>query len=798
MVPHSPAEKEGCAWQTRAWLAGALGLLLVLAAVGMVFHRYSNDLTLMLPADANVRRVLGFLNESSLSHDIVVSLALVDEQRTTADLIGSVDTLCDSIKSPLFTSVTGAMGSEDALSEMMAFSRYTPQLLGPEEFAALTNRLTPEGVRDQLQRVHRMCLAPVSSFTVPFLRVDPLGMSGNLLRDMAQTLTSLGYDVTLTDGHLLSRDGRHALVILRTPVNVTDSQGARAAVGYLRARLEGLPSGVKGSIIAGHMHTVGNEVTVKHDILVTSLVATLAFLALFLISFHDLRATLVFVMPMGAVLLATNVADLFFHPLSAMVVGLSSVVAGISIDYGIYVYVATRHAGNSRETLRQIVKPVVFGALTTISVFATFFLSHTEGYRQLALISTLSFLFCLFCALFVLPRFLGPGATAPLSFKPAGGARQTSWRDGLCVAIWALVTLALTVSSTRLTLNNDATQMDGSGAEVLAADEAFHATWGGRTVPAVLVVPAHTQEEARERNDAVSARLVQSLGRSTVSSLATVWPSKVRRAENQHRWETFWSPVRRAELQAHLAQSGQAYGFATNAFDPFFARLQDPPGLDDTPQGVAFFARLQERFLTPTRDGYAALSFFPDTDDNLVRVAGATADSPGVFVVSRRQFGRMIASVSLGELAWLSLAGLAATVLLTILLLRQFRLTLLALLPVVTCVAAILGTAPLLHVSLNIPAMIAALMAISLVSDYGLFAAYDCQYGYRTGTSTAVALAAASTLIGAGALLFARHPTLFSFGFTLVVGVSAGFLTSRFVVPALHNVWRKARGRPQR
>lgn len=46
--------------------------------------------------------------------------------------------------------------------------------------------------------------------------------------------------------------------------------------------------------------------------------------------------------------------------------------------------------------------------------------------------------------------------------------------------------------------------------------------------------------------------------------------------------------------------------------------------------------------------------------------------------------------------------------------------------------------------------------------------------------------AAATTLIGAGALLFARHPMLFSVG---VTGVLSGYLSSVIVRPALNRLW---------
>jgi predicted RND superfamily exporter protein len=49
-----------------------------------------------------------------------------------------------------------------------------------------------------------------------------------------------------------------------------------------------------------------------------------------------------------------------------------------------------------------------------------------------------------------------------------------------------------------------------------------------------------------------------------------------------------------------------------------------------------------------------------------------------------------------------------------------------------------------------------------------------------------VTLSAVTTLIGAGVLLFARHPILFSIGLTMVTGVLAGYVSSLLVLPSLY------------
>lgn len=774
----------------RLLATGALAALVVAASVGLRFLGYSNDLGLMLPSDPGVQRTMRFLRESNLSREIVISLALRDGAYTTRDLIQATDRLIGSIHTPLVTEVTGTLVGSDAMQDMSAFLRYTPQLLSDEAFAAMTNRLTADGVRGRCKAIYLQCLQPVSSFTVPFMRADPLGASDGLLRDFSKLFASLGYAIEITDGHFVSKDGRHSLVVLKTPVEVTDSAGSRQLVGYLQQRLKELPDGVTGSLIAGHLHSISNEDIIRRDIELTSVVATIAFLALFLLCFRDFRAVLVFVMPLVAVVFATYVAWAVCPHLSAMVVGLSTVIAGIAIDYGIYVYVAIRRAGNGRDAIRRIIRPIAFGAFTTMSVFAAFFLSHTAGYRQLALLSTLSIALCLLFALYVLPRFItGDACAGDAAAPPVVPPQPARARDRRVLLVWVASLALLALSGTRLTFNEDVTQMDGTGREIKDAEEEFHRVWGGGTTPGVVVAPGRTLEEASCLSDAIFRKVVATGGRDQISSLSAIWPSRTQRSENLRRWEAFWSSDREEQLQQLLATGGQSYGFATNAFQPFFDRLHAAAPLDDEPKGVGFYQRMKDRFVVRTADGYQVLSFFPEGDDVLARMSAVAAECPGAFVVSRRHFGRMVSHAAMSELLLLAIVGIGATVLLTVLLLRSLRLSVLALVPVMGGLAAVAGAVPALGLSLNIPSIIASLVVVSIVSDYGMFVVYNCCYRYATGTQAAVSLAAASTLIGAGALLFARHPTLFAVGVTLVTGVLAGYLTSIFVIPPLYRLW---------
>lgn len=774
--------------------------LLVLAIIGLVIFfsvinlpkiKYDNNIETMLPANQDILRDMQFLRESGFSDKLVIDLKLNDKKHTAQDLILAVDQLTTSIKSPFVKEAIGNVSGINMISEMSSFLRYTPQLLGADSFSGMASKITPSGIKERFKFIYRQSLTPGGSFLMPFLRADPLGASTEILRNIEKLSTSLGYDVVVNNGHFISRDGRHAMVILKTPVVLTEGFGARKLVMYLSGELRKLPDFVSADIIAGHMHTVSNEDIIKRDIRLTSIIASLAFLLLFLLFFRDLKAVIIFLIPLAAVAISINITYLIFKNLSYFVIGMGTVIAGIAIDYGIYVYIAVRKAGNSQETVRQVIRPVIFGALTTISVFVVFFFSSVKGYHQLAFFSNFSIVFCLMFTLFIFPHFLSKEKNIPQS-PAAPKLREISGfkvHDRTLIFVWIAVMAILVILATGLRFNNDITQFDGVTKDVLLAEEEFHNAWGGKIIPAVFVASGNTLEGAYQANTDIYEAATKNIGKDNFTSFSSIWPGLNTRKANELRWQKFWSKEKENEFRKMLIGYGKVYNFSEDAFQPFFAQLHPVADLEVEPKGLAFFDHLKEQFVLKKDDAYQILSFFPDQDKYITRLSAISKNYPGSFIVSRKNFSNTISHALSSELIFLSLLAVCLTVGLTFLLLKDIRLSILVLVPVLTSLIMIAGIIRLVGLSLNMSSIIASMVVVGIVSDYGMFIVYYCKHKFKTGTYLAVTFAAVTTLIGTGVLLFARHPMLFSIGTTLTTGVLSGYLSSLIIIPPLYRLW---------
>jgi len=768
-------------------IAVVILLIIIASGFGVQFIPFSGSMESMLPADREIIRDMKFLRESDFSGKIVLSLKIKSPGHSLDELIAEADRLAQSLDQPLISKVESGASSEAIRDETLLFMRYAPQLVNENDLNLIGQKLTREGVKENLSRIYRQMLSPASSFLAPVLRADPLGISSVSLKNLLNLSGASGYEINFTDNHFVSRDGMHLMLILDTPVDIADSGGSRNLMEYLNSKISKLPGYISCDIIAGHTHSVSNEDVIKRDIAVTSVTAALAFLLIFLFNFRDYRAVIFFLIPMFSVLISMNISALVFGKLSYFVAGMGAVIIGIADDYGIHVYTAVRTSGRV-DAVKEVARPLLIAVLTTISVFGAFFFSNVAGYHELAFFAIVSILLCLGFVLFVFPYIIASRPLAlPVNNLPVKPAFAVS--DGFKILIWSVITGVLTLSAFNVKFDNDVQRLDGAGPAIMQAENEFHRVWGGRHQPAFFVVSGRTEEEALKLNEKVYARAVQVAGKEVFSSIAPVFPSKETRMANELRWRNFWQANRIEKTRNLIKEQGKIYNFSDKAFEPFFNNLNPTQAAGDKLPEFSFLGSIKERFVHKNDEGFQIVSFFPDSREYVSVMNKITKNHPGTFIVSRRSFSdRISLSVSREVLFLASIAGVLIMAL-TFLFLKNIKLTVISLAPVAGAIAAVLGGFSFLNISLTAPAIIAVMVVVGLCIDYGVFMLYSYHHELDTGTEKAVWVSALTTIVGAFSLLFARHPVLFSIGLTLTMGLIAGYLAAQFIVPALYRMW---------
>ncbi len=467
--------------------------------------------------------------------------------------------------------------------------------------------------------------------------------------------------------------------------------------------------------------------------------------------------------------------------LSYLVIGFGTAIVGIS-DYGLIMYIAMKRGTDSSQ-MGKLGKLVFMDAITTIFSFVVLIFSQIRGYQQLALFSIVCLVICLLFSLFVLPLTLSWKRYALVPDSTIGDRlKNFHWPVKLTLAIWILLTIVMLVLSFSVRFDSDVKKLDGSAPAVFKAEQNFHEIWGGKTNQAILVVTGRNFEEAMETNDRVYHEAINAVDREEFTSLALFWPSEKSRKENRDRWDRFWKQGREKKLKGLIREKSAAYGFSDRAFSPFFEGLYSRESDASHPGGL--IAHLQERFVV-NRDGECRImSFFPDEQRNIDALRPLTQKHSGTFIVSGRALSASISGFTIKEMYFLAPLAVLFNLVLTWLFFRNWKETLIALVPLLTGVVWLLGIMSLFDMPLNVVNIIAGVIASGVIVDYGLGITYEYRHNLNFGTVMAMTLSAASNVIGAGALLFARHPALYSTGVAMVICMVVGYLSSVLVVPS--------------
>jgi len=764
-------------------------LLIAAASIGLPFYQFEGNIDLMLPNDRDIRRSINFLRDSKLSDKVIISLALTSSDKTRKDLFNAADQLAASLPPSLFSKVITGISVLNVM-EALSVINYAPQMLGEKDLSFIDSQINAAGISEKLQGIYRQSLKPESIFMTSMSRTDPLGIRLLLLDKLRALPASMGYDVSIEDGHFVSRDGRHALLIIQTPVAMTDSPGCKKIVTALQEQTGRLPEYISADVIGGHLHTFSNEKVIKRDILVASTLLSVAFLLLFIAVFRDMRVILVFIAPLVAVILSIGLSYLILGKISYLVIGFGTAIAGISTDYGLHVYIAARKGAGASQRV-SLAKLLFVDAATTIFGFSALYFSHIQGYHQLASFSILCTIFSLVLALFILPLLLSMGKSNVLNPPEEKKLESLYLYKRMIVGSWALLTLAALFFSFNIKFDSEVTRLDGSEPEVLRAEKNFYDTWGGKISQAIFVVTDKNYEDALETNDRIFQEATQALGAENFSSIAAFWSSEKTRKKNIENWNRFWEGERETKLKRLIREQSFKYQFSEQAFSPFFDNLYN--GTTGNNNSDEFLSRLKERFVQEKQDGYQILSFFPDKKEHADAMAALSARYPGTFLVSGKAMSKSISDFTAKELKFLVPIAFMLNVGITFWFFKNVKETLIALVPLVTGIVWLMGLMSLLNLPLNVVNILAAIITCGVIVDYGIGMTYECQYDLKIGTVIAVSLSAVTTIIGAGVLLFAKHPALFSTAVAMVICLLAGYLSSITVVPALCSIFLKSK-----
>ena len=742
----------------RWWCLASLAVVTLLMVLSVTRLSYREDIRDFLPLDEKEREALNDYDRQAQTSLIV---AIIEQRDSTVDdpdlLVEGVETFLNAIDG--LEGVTVQTDFSQMEEQQEEAYRQLPYLLEAADYQRMDSLLQqPDFIASRLQEAKERLLMPMGmgSMMENDITHDPLGLFSPVVSLMRDTAMLSRFDIY--DGCLLTADHRRALVLLNSPYGGSETASNERLLDLLNTKADSVsrlltpdsclqtPSLLTPSLLTplnirfcgAPVIAVTNASQIKTDSLLSVCIAAVLILLLLWFFLRSLRHILLIALTIGwGWVFAIACLSWVHQEVSVIVIGISSIIVGIAVNYPLHLIAHLGHTSDVRQALQEIVKPLVVGNITTVGAFLALVPLRAAALRDLGLFSSFLLIGTILFTLIWLPQLLrftvyGLQFTDDLQASHSNPTRYSSINyklSSINTKLWLIGALA-----------------------ILTAFFGYHSL--------------HTAFDA----DLTHINYMTPVQRSDMALLQQLMPTDSQRQQELNRripttpetqqarlhlWQS-WTSSHRDQLSLSLRDEATRAGFTPSSFDPFFSLLS--PASDISPSS----------FLFPPSSNYSS-------------------NHPSLF--------SSIASHLSDDFNYI---GWACACIVFFFLWASFRslpLALLSFLPMAVSWLWILGIMALLGIQFNIINIILSTFIFGQGDDYTIFMTEGTVYEYKhhrpmlASYRRAIILSALIMFIGIGSLIIARHPALHSLAEVTIVGMFSVVLMAFVIPPLAFRLW---------
>ena len=346
------------------------------------------------------------------------------------------------------------------------------------------------------------------------------------------------------DEYMISQDKDMLLILAQPTFTINDidivisaEDSIDAVIAEVSEKYPSIFAGTTGTMALARDETVA----ATEDMYLTSIIALLLIIALFIVSFRMWVAPLLAgTSLLVGVIWTAGFAAVTFGSLNIMTSMFAVILIGLGIDFSIHiitVYSESRAGGRSvgealHFSLLRSGKGIITGGLTTACAFLTLTISKTAGMSEFGIIAGSGVIFCMIATLFALPAMLSLRdkllvkfrqdryKAKSTSFSFLGGLGESISRKAVLILIGVtIITILLFYSALNITFDYNYLNMEPVGLTSIKLqhqmEEEFDVT------PDFAMITAASIEEARSISE--TAKDLKMIG--MVTSISEYIPS---------------------------------------------------------------------------------------------------------------------------------------------------------------------------------------------------------------------------------------------------------------------------------
>ncbi len=578
-----------------------------------------------------------------------------------------------------------------------------PYLLTADDYARIDSMTeTPDFMDRQLENDKQMLMLPSGGMAAMQIQHDPLNLFASVLARQKPTNLA-NSSVLLIDSPFGASETEHNATLVSMVQQICDSVSLQFP--DVSVRLTG------GPVIA-----VGNAQQIKKDSIISITFAVILILLLLWLVFRNVRNLMLIAVSIAwGWLFAMGCLTLVHNDVSIIVIGISSVILGIAVNYPLHLIAHLSHTTDVQTALKEIRMPLVVGNVTTVGAFLALVPLQSVALRDLGLFSAFLLVGTIIFVLVWLPHMVQKGADLSHHCVPHSDlqVREPS-------------AIRHQTSAIRLLERLGDVQLENK-------------RWIVGTVVALTVVLGYFSFQTSFDADLRNINYMTDEQRQDMKLLEQ--PSMVNGQWSMvngqwsmvNQWNE-WRTTKGAALCQQLRQKAAAMGFADDSFDDFYKLMSLSHQTSD----------VQRSMFNVQRSSALTSAIVSSLTDNFNYIGWACGAIVFFFL-------------------WFSMGSI--------------ELALISFLPMAVSWVWILGIMSLLGIQFNVVNIILATFIFGQGDDYTIFMTEGCQYEYAyrrkmlNSYKQSIIISALIMFIGIGSLIVARHPALRSLAEVTIVGM---------------------------
>lgn len=801
---------------TRRW-AAFLSFAVLTAALALLVSRlhYKEDIADFLPLDAQHRQELAVYQDISGANRLFAVFQYNDSTHTDPqEAERAIDIFVEKAQeADTAHTLRGITAEIDAgrIEETAAFVYANmPYFLTATDYARMDSLLARSSFpAEQMERDRQLLMLPTAGTLAQTLGRDPLGLFTPVLQKLQKHGGELNYETQ--DGYIFSPDLRRAFVMVESPYGSSETDNNARLLAMLQTAADSataqVPS-VSVHFFGGPAIAVGNAHQIKSNSVLAVTIALVLILALLFLVFRRVWNLLLIVVSIGwGWLFAVGGLSLVHNDISIIVIGISSVVLGIAVNYPLHFIAHLQHTPEKRKALREIVTPLLVGNVTTVGAFLALVPLQSVALRDLGLFASFLLVGTILFVLIYLPHLAkagGGGHTCRATFLDRLSDLSADNKPWL---VWTVVTLTAVFGYFSLDTKFDANMahINYMSPQQKADMEYFQREMvkNGTGQKVYAVSAAASTDSALDKSRLLRPVIDSMVAEGKVLGYTGCADFLTSHAEQTRRlalWRDFTR--RHADLPARLSNAAREAGFADEAFADFRCLWEGTYA----PQPYDYFAPLTTEVFasslsTAAGDGtnsvVDALTVAPGHADEVER----TLDAAGAHSFDVEKMNSAIANNLSDDFNYIGWACGFIVFFFLWLSFGSVELAMLSFLPMAVSWLWILGIMSLCGIQFNIVNVILATFIFGQGDDYTIFmtegASYE--YAYRrkmlASYKHSIVISALIMFIGIGTLIVASHPALRSLAQVTIAGMFSVVLMAYIFPPLIFKALVRTSGR---